>query len=76
MKLVYVHRPENILGERAYSQPQALEGLGQNALYLNRTHDFLITAQCNRAQWEHVVVQTGVLWLLTSGMGAHLLNDL
>lgn len=53
MKLVYVHRPENILGEWAYSHPQALKGLGQNALYLNRTHDFLITAQCNRAQRTH-----------------------
>lgn len=76
MKLVHVHRAENTLGEWAYSPPQALEGLGHNALYLNRTHDFLITAQYNRAQWEHMAVQTGVLWLLTSGTGARLIAGL
>lgn len=76
MKLVRVHRPGNILREWAYSHPQALRGLGQNALYLNRTHDFLITAQYNRAQWEHMDVQTGVLWLLTRGMGVRLISGL
>lgn len=76
MKLMHIHRPGNILREGAYSHPQALGGLGQNALYLNRTHDFLITAQYNRAQWEHMVVQTGVLWLLTSSMGAYLITGL
>ena len=76
MKLVDVHRPGNILGEWAYSHPQALWGLGQNALYLNRTHDFLITAWYNGAQWEHMAVQTGVLWVLTSSMGVRLISGL